>query len=194
MNRTYLFVSLTIVALLLTPSCAKKKIDTAPTPLPSSRAETQQTGTDAAGSEEPARQGGIGEGNLLESDRDARSPLSRTAVDRAAFENEDIHFEFDSAVLTVQAQQILKGKVRWLKDNPGISVTVEGHCDDRGTNEYNLALGERRAQSAQKYLVTLGVDESRLERVSYGEERLLASGTSEAAQAKNRRVHFVISK
>lgn len=194
MNRTSLFVSLTIVALLLTPSCAKKKINTEPSTVPSSRTETQQAGTDADGSEGSARQGEIGEENLLESGRGTRSPLSQAAIDRETFENQDVYFEFDSAVLTAQAQQALKGKARWLKDNPGIRVTIEGHCDDRGTNEYNLALGERRAQSAQQYLVTLGVDESRLEKVSYGEERLQATGTSDEARAKNRRAHFVISE
>ena len=73
-----------------------------------------------------------------------------------------------------------------------MSVIIEGHCDDRGTNEYNLALGEKRAQSAQSFLVELGIDASRLSTVSYGEERPLDAGTSEEARAKNRRAHFAV--
>mgnify|MGYP003934714709 CR=1 FL=1 len=120
--------------------------------------------------------------------------LAAGAAAAAAFENEDIYFEFDSANLSADAQEILREKVQWLKQNPRSRVIIEGHCDERGTNEYNLALGERRAQSAQQYLISLGIDESRLATVSYGEERPLDPEGTESAWAKNRRAHFVIEK
>ena len=90
------------------------------------------------------------------------------------------------------AKHTLLRKEYYMKNNTGDSVIIEGHCDERGTNEYNLALGERRAESAKKYLVNLGIDASRLETVSYGEERPVDSGSNEAAWKKNRRAHFVI--
>jgi len=110
----------------------------------------------------------------------------------AMFTNEDIFFAFDSSMLSDDAKHTLLRKEYYLKNNTGDSVTIEGHCDERGTNEYNLALGERRAESAKKYLVNLGIDASRLETVSYGEEKPVDSGHNEAAWAKNRRAHFVI--
>jgi peptidoglycan-associated lipoprotein len=108
------------------------------------------------------------------------------------FTNEDIYFAFDSSTLSQEAKHTLLRKDYYMKNNMGDSVTIEGHCDERGTNEYNLALGERRAESAKKYLVNLGVDASRLETVSYGEERPVDTGHNEAAWQKNRRAHFVI--
>jgi peptidoglycan-associated lipoprotein len=87
---------------------------------------------------------------------------------------------------------VLKEKAAWLQDRPEVDVLIEGHCDERGTNEYNLALGERRAQSAKVFLVNMGIASSRLTTVSYGEERPLDPGHDEAAWAKNRRAQFVI--
>jgi peptidoglycan-associated lipoprotein len=96
--------------------------------------------------------------------------------------------------LTPQAQEILTKKAKWLRDNPAATVTIEGHCDNRGTNEYNLALGEGRAQSAKTFLMDLGVDVSKLRTISYGEERPLDPQQTESAWAKNRRAHFVIEE
>ena len=111
---------------------------------------------------------------------------------RTRFLNEDIYFEFDSSALLSVAQDVLKRKAQWLRDNPGASVVVEGHCDERGTNEYNLALGDRRSSSAKSFLVDLGISASRLKTISYGEERPVDTGHNEEAWAKNRRSHFVI--
>jgi len=108
------------------------------------------------------------------------------------FENEDIHFDFDSAVIREDAKPILLKKAEFLKKYPTLTVTIEGHCDERGTNEYNLALGERRAHSAWQYLVNLGIAPNRMQMISYGEERPIAAGHDEASWAKNRRAHFVI--
>lgn len=106
----------------------------------------------------------------------------------------DVFFDFDSTVLSDSAQQQLKQNAGWLEKNSMNKALIEGHCDSRGTSEYNLALGERRASMTKGYLVRLGVASSRLETVSYGEERPFATGTGEDAWAKNRRAHFVIQK
>ena len=108
------------------------------------------------------------------------------------FLNDHVHFAYDSAVLTPIAQNILNQKAEWLRNNPSANVVIGGHCDERGTIEYNVALGERRAESAKKYLVNLGIDPSRLETISYGEERPIATGNNEEAWAQNRRAQFTI--
>lgn len=104
----------------------------------------------------------------------------------------DVFFEFDSADLTPDAEQQLRDNADWLKGNSMKSVMIEGHCDERGTSEYNLALGDRRAKSAKEYLTRLGIGFSRLETISYGEERPFALDHNEEAWAKNRRDHFVV--
>jgi len=104
----------------------------------------------------------------------------------------DINFAFDSSEISSAAQQTLSAHSDWLKQNSGTPVVVEGHCDERGTIEYNLALGERRASAVKDYLRSLGVDSSQLSTVSYGEELPLDPGHSEAAWAKNRRAHFSV--
>lgn len=111
---------------------------------------------------------------------------------REKFENEDIHFAFDSYALTPRAVEILKEKAAFLKARPGLKVLIEGHCDERGTEQYNLALGDRRAHVAKEFLKALGIDPSRIQTVSYGEERPLDPRHNEEAWAKNRRAHFVI--
>jgi peptidoglycan-associated lipoprotein len=107
---------------------------------------------------------------------------------------EDIHFELDQAELTDQARAILERNAQWIKAHPAAKVRVEGHCDERGTVEYNLALGERRAQSTRDYLVSLGVAGDRLATVSYGKERPLDTGATETAYSRNRRAHFAVSR
>jgi peptidoglycan-associated lipoprotein len=105
---------------------------------------------------------------------------------------EDVYFEFDRSTLTREAQEILTKKALWLKSNSTVKVVIEGHCDDRGTSEYNLALGDRRAASTKAFLIDLGVSPSRMMTISYGEERPLITGQSENAWAKNRRAHFEV--
>lgn len=106
---------------------------------------------------------------------------------------EDIYFEFDKSTLTPAAQDSLLKKAAWLRENPDATVTIEGHCDERGTNEYNLALGDRRAESAKAFLIDLGIDSARLTTISYGEERPVDPRHVEEAWAKNRRDHFVVN-
>ena len=106
---------------------------------------------------------------------------------------EDIYFAFDKSTLTPAAQDNLLRKAEWLRGNSDATVTIEGHCDERGTNEYNLALGDRRAESAKSFLIDLGIDPSRLTTISYGEERPVDPRNAEEAWAKNRRDHFVVN-
>lgn len=133
-----------------------------------------KTGRGGAGSPDDA----MGEGNI---------PIAEPGA-----ELRDINFAFDSSSLSATAKGILRENAQWLNDNPSTSVVVEGHCDERGTAEYNLALGLRRAQSVSEYLRTLGVDGSQLDQVSYGEELPLDPASNESAWAKNRRAHFSI--
>jgi peptidoglycan-associated lipoprotein len=106
---------------------------------------------------------------------------------------ENIHFDFDRSLLTPAAQDNLMRKAAWLRANPKATVTVEGHADERGTNEYNLALGDRRADSAKAFLMDLGIAASRLTTISYGEERPLCTQQNEGCWAKNRRGQFVVN-
>jgi peptidoglycan-associated lipoprotein len=106
----------------------------------------------------------------------------------------DIRFEYDSAALTDEARAALEKHALWLQGHREARVTIEGHCDERGTVEYNLALGEQRARASRDYLVSLGVAAERLRVVSFGKERPLDPGNSEAAWAKNRRAHFAVSR
>ena len=106
----------------------------------------------------------------------------------------DIHFELDSAALSDEARATLEKHALWLQGHRDVKVTVEGHCDERGTVDYNLALGEQRARAARDYLVSLGVAAERLRVVSYGKERPLDPGNNEAAWARNRRAHFAVSR
>ena len=104
----------------------------------------------------------------------------------------DVFYAYDSSLLDMASQGQLDENVQWMMENPNESIIIEGHCDERGTNEYNIALGERRAESAKNYMVNVGVDPSRMQTVSYGEERPFDPGHDEAAWAKNRRAHFVV--
>ena len=103
---------------------------------------------------------------------------------------ERIHFAFDRSELSGEAQDILQEKARVLQENPELEIVIEGHCDERGTAEYNMALGERRARAAYEYLVLLGVEVDRMSKVSYGEERPLVEGEGEAVWSQNRRAEF----
>jgi peptidoglycan-associated lipoprotein len=166
-----------IPGLLFTASCAKKAVkDDAAL---AQQAEDEKAMAEKARQEELARQQAIEEERLKEA-QEARD----------MFLNDDIYFEFDSSILTSEAQLLLKKKAEWLQNNPEAMSTIEGHCDDRGTNEYNLALGDRRATSAKTFLVDLGISASRLTTISYGEERPVDPGQNEEAWAKNRRCRF----
>lgn len=122
----------------------------------------------------------------LEQERALREKLGQASNELA----EMIHFAFDSSNLSAEARQTLTRKAEILRQYSQIKLIVEGNCDQRGTAEYNLALGERRAQAAAQYLANLGISADRLSTVSYGKERPLDPSTSAAAYAKNRRDEF----
>jgi peptidoglycan-associated lipoprotein len=103
-----------------------------------------------------------------------------------------IYFDFDKSDLRPDAREGLQANASYLKSNSNVQVTIEGNCDERGSNEYNLALGKRRAEAAYKYLVDLGVESSRMTTVSYGEEKPAVEGHNELAWAKNRRDEFKV--
>lgn len=117
--------------------------------------------------------------------------LNRQASERGWIR--DAFFEYDASTLSADAQEALTTTASWLKAHPRYQLLIEGHCDSRGTSQYNLALGDRRANTAREYLVTLGIDAGRLKTVSYGEERPFETGDSEEAHRSNRRAHLVIS-
>ncbi len=161
-------MALLVVGLFLTVSCAQKTVTSEP-----------DTDTDTKTSQKTSDQAKV---NPLKP-----VPTGDADVD---FVNLDIYFDFDSAELTTAAQAELQSKAAYLQDNKNLKVLIEGHCDERGTTEYNLALGERRAKSAQSFLVDLGISASRLSFTSYGEERPAVAGHNKNAWERNRRGHF----
>lgn len=120
----------------------------------------------------------------------AAPEMSTASIEDAA---KTVYFAFDDYTLNPEGQDKLGLLAEYLKTNTAAVVQVEGHCDERGSIEYNLALGQRRAQSVKNYLVELGVDPSRVPTMSYGEERPAVEGSDEAAWEKNRRAEFVLS-
>jgi peptidoglycan-associated lipoprotein len=118
------------------------------------------------------------------------APKPKEFVARA--ELKDIHFDFDKSEIRPGDARILDTNAAWLRDQPGYIVLIEGHCDERGTNEYNLALGERRARAAMNYLVAQGVARDRFHTISYGEERPVCTERGEACWWRNRRAHFLV--
>ena len=103
---------------------------------------------------------------------------------------ETVYFEFDKSSITEESRAILEQNAEIIKENPGVIVQIEGHCDERGTNEYNIALGQRRASATRDYLIELGVNAGRLATISYGEERPIDAAHNDEAWAKNRRAQF----
>ena len=210
--RKSLWVSLILLfvvpGLLLTVSCAKKTVKSADMMTQQMqdeedikareaeesrrKAEAEEAARRAAEEERLAREKAEREKVLMEQKLMEQAERREAMAARQMFENDDIYFEFDSPALLSAAQDVLKRKAEWMRDNPNVTVIVEGHCDERGTNEYNLALGERRAESAKMFLVDLGIPANRIRTISYGEERPVDLGHNEEAWAKNRRAHFVI--
>ncbi len=117
--------------------------------------------------------------------------LNRIAIEMGF--NQDIHFELDQSDLGDTARERLAANARFLKAHPGISVTIEGHCDERGTNEYNLALGNRRATSAMDYMVSLGVPAHTFKTITYGEERPVCTESTEECWWRNRNAHMILT-
>ncbi|WP_223799587.1 peptidoglycan-associated lipoprotein Pal [Sphingomonas nostoxanthinifaciens] len=164
---------LTTVALLAVAGCAKKPPAQLPPPPPTSNTPAPPP---------PPSDSGVGTTTV---------PGSR--ADFIAQSGSDtVNFATDSSDVDSEAQSILTKQSAWLRKFPNVRVTIEGHCDERGTREYNLALGDRRANSAKNFLVNAGVSPARISVISYGKERPVATGSDEASWAQNRRAVTVV--
>ena len=192
-------VSLTLLVvipgLLLTVSCGGKTVDaTSGTKVAqedAARAAAEKARADERARAEALRKQ-LAEQAIKDKEMREAEAMRQKEAARNDFLFEDVHFSFDSSDLDAMAQALLKRKADWLWNNKGVSVVIEGHCDERGTTEYNLALGERRAKRVKEFLVDLGIPASRLTTVSYGEEKPKDFAHNEEAWAKNRRAHFEI--
>jgi len=162
-------------SMLALSSCAKKQIATGETGAKTGAVQPPATTPPAGPTSQPPKE----------------DPLAKEIK---AFESEAVYFDYDKSDLKPAARATLEKKAAWLRSNPQFKLKVEGHCDERGTVEYNLALGERRAKSAVKYLNALGISGDRMTTVSYGEEKPADPGHNEAAWSKNRRDDFKLSR
>lgn len=124
-------------------------------------------------------------------DKMAAAPVARVPAKKAS-PLKDIFFDFDKSSIRADVIKSLIENVQWLKAHPTASIIIEGHCDERGTGEYNLALGQRRAKSVTNYLVAAGIDAKRIKTISYGKERPFATGHDESTRKLNRRAHLVL--
>lgn len=129
--------------------------------------------------------------NQIEAKSDEAIENSQTGSENRL---DSIYFDFDSYLLSTDARNTLSRNANWLRNNSGVSVLIEGHADERGSDEYNLALGEKRAGAARRYIETLGVKGERVKIISYGEEKPATAGHDEESWAKNRRAEFVVVK
>ncbi len=125
--------------------------------------------------------------------RSQEDDIKAMSLDRVSSYLKPAFFDYDKAELRADARDVLAADATWLKAHPTVVFTIEGHCDERGTAQYNLALGDRRANAAKEFLVSLGIDAGRAKTVSYGKERPFATGHDEDSWAKNRRAHFVVT-
>ena len=180
--RKNLWLALALVlilpTMLFTVSCAKKEVAAAPEPEAEPAPEQPK--------EEPPAEPSAEEQKAVEMER-------ALAAAKFDFENNAIYFEFDSAALLPSSQQNLTNKADLLLANPNIAATIAGHCDDRGTDAYNMALGQRRADAAKAFLVNLGVNANQIDTISYGEEQPAVMGQNEEAWTKNRRAEFSLN-
>ncbi len=185
-NRTLAVITL----LLLVTACSTHR-----PPAVSTTPRGGQEGDSEANKHAERNEGDLGPGiETIEPEGPTGSDIPLDAANEAQGPLADIHFEFDQATLTEEARGTLGGHATWLKARPSVAVTIEGHCDERGTVEYNLALGDRRAEAVRDYLASLGIAANRLDTLSLGKERPLVPGHDESAWAQNRRAHFVVRR
>jgi peptidoglycan-associated lipoprotein len=172
--------------LMLNQSCAptatQQPAGSASPAAGSSPSTSTSSGEGPRGATKESGTGGSSLANLQE---------GKAPVTPASSPLKEIFFDFDRYDLSADARSVLRVNSDWLKGNPSVRVEIEGHCDERGTNEYNLALGAKRAQAAREYLATLGVAAERLSTISYGEEIPVCKDAHEACWKQNRRARFV---
>lgn len=186
--RMTCYIYMLTVGLTLT-ACAPSATTKPGSASSSAAGATRTPGADPRAGEGPRAGGG-------ESDASSSSlsqlQQGKPPVTPASSPLKDVFFDFDRYDLSGDGRTILRANAEWLKSNPAARVEIEGHCDDRGTNEYNLALGAKRAQSAREYLTTLGISAARLSTISYGEEIPVCKEQGESCWKQNRRARFVI--
>ena len=147
---------------------------------------------DAAGASGASSTSSTSDTSASASSSESASSAAATPAEELASIGDRVFFEYDSSALSAEAKATLSAQAAFLAGNPSVTITVEGHCDERGTREYNLALGERRATAARDYLVAQGVNSSRIKTISYGKERPSFIGSNPYAYSKNRRAVSVI--
>lgn len=193
--KSILIVSLAALVMILAGACrTRTKMKPKTTPEPPAVTDTAPEVAPPATTVEPATEDFVSEQTPVAAE-DLPSnvdELNRTAQERGWVR--DAFFDYDAATLSADAQDALTTSATWLKAHPDYNLLIEGHCDERGTQQYNLALGDRRANTAREYLASLGIDGSRLKTVSYGEERPFETGSNETAWAQNRRAHLVLTR
>ena len=140
---------------------------------------------DASGSGSSSSDSSVSDGTITETA--GSGIVSGSQEDLIVNVGDRVYFGYDSSDLDSDALELLQDQVAWLKQNSNVSVTIEGHCDERGTREYNLALGEKRAQAVKNYLIGLGISPDRVSTISYGKERPAVVGSNDGAWAQNRR-------
>jgi peptidoglycan-associated lipoprotein len=168
MNKTIQTFALVLIASTALAACGKKKIDDIPP-----AADGTGYGNDGQGQ-------GSGMGGIMPGSQD-------DFIQSVGMNGDRVFFDTDRFNIDAADQATLQSQAQWLARYPNARIVIEGHCDERGTRDYNLALGERRANAAKNYLASLGVDASRIQTVSYGKERPAAAGSNEQAWALNRR-------
>jgi peptidoglycan-associated lipoprotein len=193
-KKIYLMALISILSLGLLAGCAKKPVKVEE----GAALPTEQIGETAVGPGEGMPgigEVGIGETEIPGETMGAAAGLGETISDgRTSDPMHPVYFDFDRFNIRDDMKPVMEENALFLLNYPEFRIEIQGNCDERGTNEYNLALGERRAKAAQAYLVNLGVNPDRIDTVSFGEERPLEPGHNEDAWAKNRRDDFVIIK
>ncbi len=160
---------ITSILVLFVAACATK---------PKDEADSSGSGSSSSGDS-------VSEGTITETS--GSGIVAGSQEDLIVNVGDRVFFGYDSSDLDSDALELLQDQVAWLKQNSGVSVTIEGHCDERGTREYNLALGEKRAQAVKNYLIGLGINPDRVSTISYGKERPAVVGSNDGAWAQNRR-------
>jgi peptidoglycan-associated lipoprotein len=184
-------VALALVPVLALGACKKRPaVSTAPTPDSSTGSAAERARADSI---RLANEREAAERDRAERDRLERERLARETAGAREVLTEIIFFEYDSNEITPTAAEILQMKAAVLQANPGVRLRIEGHADQRGSTEYNLALGQRRAEAVRAYMANYGVNADRFTTVSFGKERPLVEGDGEAAFARNRRAEFGIA-
>ena len=160
---------ITSILVLFVAACATK---------PKDEGESSGSGSSSSGDS-------VSEGTITETS--GSGIVAGSQEDLIVNVGDRVFFGYDSSDLDSDALELLQDQVAWLKQNSGVSITIEGHCDERGTREYNLALGEKRAQAVKNYLIGLGINPDRVSTISYGKERPAVVGSNDGAWAQNRR-------